>query len=105
VGGGAGNLDPFTGRGDGPGRQRWGSLRVRTVNVLPGWLRRNGVPYSQNAVITENFTRFTHPEAGDWFVVTTTVDDPTYLSQPFTTSTNFKKEANDAKWTPLPCRK
>jgi hypothetical protein len=105
VGGGAGNLDPFTGRADGPGRQRWGSLRVRTVNVLPGWLRRNGVPYTQNAVITENFTRFTHPEAGDWFVVTTTVDDPTYLSQPFTTSTNFKKEANDAKWNPLPCRK
>ena len=104
VGGGAGNLDPFTGRGDGPGQQRWGMLRVRTTHVRPGWLRRNGVPYSQNAVITESFTRFTHPDAGDWFVVTTTVEDPTYLATPFTTSSNFKKEPNDAKWAPTPCR-
>ena len=55
---------------------RWGSLKVVTTNMLPGWLRRNGVPYSQDAVITENFTRFTNPDAGDWFVVTTTVEDP-----------------------------
>ena len=72
--------------------------------MLPGWLRRNGVPYSQNAVITENFTRFTHPDAGDWFVVTTTVEDPQYLAQPFITSSNFKKEADDSKWNPQPCK-
>jgi hypothetical protein len=104
VGGGAGMLDPFTGRDDGPGRQRWGSLRVRTTNVRAGWLRRNGVPYSQNAVVTEHVTRFTHPQAGDWFVVTTTVDDPAYLAQPFTTSSNFKREPDDSKWSPVPCR-
>ena len=102
--GGTGTLDPFTGRDDGPGRQRWGSLRVRTTYVRPGWLRRNGVPYSQDAVITEHFTRFTHPQAGDWFVVTTTVDDPAYLTQPFTTSSNFRKEPNDSMWSPVPCR-
>jgi hypothetical protein len=104
LGGAAGNIDPFTGRPDGPGQQRWGSLRVRTTYMRPGWLRRNGVPYSQNAVITEHFTRFTHPEAGDWFVVTTTVEDPTYLSQPFTTSSNFKKEPDESKWNPTACR-
>jgi hypothetical protein len=104
TGGGAGSLDPFTGRNDGPGAQRWGGLRVRTTNARPGWLRRNGVPYSQAAVITEFFTRFTHPVAGDWFVVTTTVDDPAYLAQPFTTSSNFRKEPNDAKWSPRTCR-
>jgi hypothetical protein len=69
-----------------------------------GWLRRNGVPYSQNAVITETFARFSHPQAGDWFVVTTTVDDPAYLTQPFVTSSNFRKEANGAKWAPVSCR-
>jgi hypothetical protein len=82
---------------------RWGSLRVVTTNMLPGWLRRNGVPYSQNAVVTENFTRFTHPDAGDWFVVTTTVEDA-YLNGPFITSSNFKREPNDAKWAPSSCR-
>jgi len=104
LGGGAGNIDVFTGRTDGPGAQRWGGLRVRTTNMRAGWLRRNGVPYSQNAVVTEYFTRFTHPQAGDWFVVTTTVDDPTYLTTTFTTSSNFKKEPNDSKWSPSPCR-
>jgi hypothetical protein len=82
---------------------RWGSLHVVTTNMLPGWLRRNGVPYSENAVVTENFTRFTHPEAGDWFVVTTTVEDA-YLAQPFITSSNFKREPNDSKWAPVACK-
>jgi hypothetical protein len=82
----------------------WGSLKVTTTNMLPGWLRRNGVPYSDKATVTESFTRFTHPEAGDWFVVTTIVDDPTYLQTNFITSSNFKKEPNDSKWDPKPCR-
>jgi hypothetical protein len=101
---GGGAFDAFLfGRGEGGG-QRWGSLKVTTTNVLPGWLRRNGVPYSENAVITEHFTRFTHPEAGDWLVVTTIVEDPRYLAQPFITSSNFKKEADGSKWSPAPCR-
>jgi hypothetical protein len=86
------------------GTQRWGSLKVTTTNVAPGWLRRNGVPYGENAVITEYFIRFAHPEAGDWFVVTTIVEDPQYLTQPFITSSNFKKEPNDSKWSPVACR-
>ena len=98
-----GAFDAFLERGAGAAPQRWGSLNVVTRNMLPGWLRRNGVPYSQDAVITENFTRFTHPEAGDWFVVTTTVEDPQYLAQPFITSSNFKKEADGSKWNPTSC--
>jgi hypothetical protein len=86
------------------GTQRWGSLRVVTRNVLPGWLRRNGVPYSENTTITEHFTRFAHPDAGDWFIVTTVVEDPMYLTQPFITSSNFKKEPNDSKFNPVPCK-
>ena len=100
-----GAFDAFLERGSSaaPG-QRWGSLKVVTTNMLPGWLRRNGVPYGQSATVTEYFTRFTHPEAGDWFVVTTIVEDPVYLTQPFITSSNFKKEPNDAKWAPTACR-
>jgi hypothetical protein len=99
-----GAFDAFLERGAGAGPPRWGALKVTTTNVLPGWLRRNGVPYSQNATITEYFTKVTHPQAGEWFVVTTTVEDPTYLGQPFTTSSNFKKEPNDAKFKPAPCK-
>lgn len=102
---GGGQQDAFLGRGvGGGGAQRWGGLKVTTTHMLAGWLRPNGVPYSENATVTEYFTRFTHPQAGDWFIVTTVVEDPQYLTQPFITSTNFKKEADDAKFKPVACK-
>jgi hypothetical protein len=103
---GGGQQDAFLGRGVGPagGSQRWGGLKVTTTNTLGGWLRPNGVPYGEQATVTEHFTRFTHPVAGDWFVVTTVVEDSQYLTQPFITSTNFKREANDAKFKAGGCR-
>ena len=84
--------------------QRWGQLQVVTRNMLPGWLRRNGVPYSENATVTERFIRLAPPNAGDWLVVSTIVEDPRYLAQPFITSSNFKKEPDDSKFKPAPCR-
>jgi hypothetical protein len=101
---GGGGFDAFLERGAGAGQPRWGELKVTTTNILPGWLRRNGVPYSQNASIAEYFIRFTNKDAGDWFVVTTVIDDPTYLAQQFVTSSNWKKESNDSKWNPQPCK-
>ena len=50
------------------------------------------------------FNRWQRNDAGDWFVVTTTVEDPKNLAQPFITSSNFKKEADGAKWNPQPCK-
>jgi len=100
-----GAFDAFLERGGGAAPpQRFGGLKVTTTNHSGGWLRKNGVPYSPNAVITEYFTRFSNPDAGDWFVVTTVVDDPQYLAQPFITSSNFKKEADGSKWSPVTCR-
>jgi hypothetical protein len=100
-----GAFDAFLERGGGAGpARRWGSLKVVTTNHTGGWLRRNGVPYSQNAVITEYYTRISNPEGGDWFVVTTVVEDPQYLGQPFITSSNFKKEADGAKFKPAACK-
>ena len=105
-----GALDAFgpglapEGGGRGAATPRWGSLKVTTSNVLPAWLSRNGVPYGQNMSMTEYFTRFSNKDAGDWFVVTTVIDDPQYLTQQWITSTNFKKEANDSKWAPVACQ-
>jgi hypothetical protein len=81
----------------------WGTLKVVTTSLQGGWLRRNGVPYSQDAVVTEYFDRFTD-EQDEWFTVTTIVEDPKYLAQPFITSSNFKKETDGAKWNPVACR-
>jgi hypothetical protein len=69
-----------------------------------GWLRRNGVPYSENATLTEFFDRFAAPNGDEWLVVTTIVSDAKYLTQDFVTSTHFKREANAAKWAPAACK-
>ena len=80
-----------------------GSLEVKTTNMRAGWLRKNGVPYSDRAVVTEYFDRFSPPNGDEWFVVTTIVDDPTYLTSEFITSTHFRKEADGSGWYPTPC--
>jgi hypothetical protein len=79
------------------------SLEVVTTELRPGYYRKNGPPYSANAVLKEYFD-LSHERNGDtWFVVTTIVEDPQYLVEPFVTSTNFKKESNGSKWSPTPC--
>ncbi len=92
---------PPPGRGAAP--QRWAPLKVVTTQLRPGWLRKNGVPYSENATMTEHFIRFSDDES-EWFTVVTNIEDPTYLNQTFITSSNFKREADGSKWKPSPCR-
>jgi hypothetical protein len=82
---------------------RGGSLKVVTTHMKAGYLRKNGVPYSENALVTEYFDRHTEPNGDQWFTVTTIVDDPKYLAEPFITSSHFKKEANGAKWRATAC--
>lgn len=81
-----------------------GALKVVTTHLAPGYLRPNGVPYSGEAVMTEYFHTFTLPgDGGSWLVVTTVVDDPVYLTTELLMSTQFKKEADVARWSPREC--
>jgi hypothetical protein len=88
------------GRGGAPAS---GSLTVVTTNMRAGYLRKNGVPYSENARVTEYFDVAPQGQDGRLLVVTTVVDDPRYLSQPFIVSSHFKKEPDGSKWDPTPC--
>ena len=82
-----------------------GAVKIVTTNFREGYLRKNGVPYSENAQITEYFQWLPpHPSGDVWLIVTTAVEDPTYLGQPFYTSTNFKREPDGSKWSPTPCK-
>jgi hypothetical protein len=81
-----------------------GNLKVTTTGLRTGYLRKNGVPYSENTVLTEYFNRHDEPNGDVWFTVTTIVDDPRFLAQPFITSSHFKKEADAARWSPTPCQ-
>jgi hypothetical protein len=78
-------------------------LKVVTANLRSGYLRRNGVPYSDAAVVTEYFDVAALPGGGQVLLVTTRVDDPRYLQQPFIVSSQFKKESDGSKWDPTPC--
>jgi hypothetical protein len=92
---------PAVGRG--AGAERWGVLKAVTTQLKAGWLRKNGVPYSDRTTLTENFMRFADGN-DEWFTVATTVEDPVYLNQSFITSTNFKREADGSKFRPTTCR-
>src|SRR5690606_19395211 len=81
----------------------WTPLKVTTRNLTAAWLRPNGVPVSENAVVTEYFDYFTEGD-DPWFVVTTMVDDPQYLSERLVISSNFRREPNGDKWAPRPCK-
>lgn len=81
----------------------WGSLRVVTTRLRPGYLRQNGVPYSAGAVLTEYFDRHAAPDGSEWITVTSIVADPAYLTQEFITSTDFKQERDGSKWMPTRC--
>ena len=84
-------------------RPSGGSLRVVTTNLRAGYLRKNGVPYSENAVLTEHWDLYKRPNGEEWLTITTQVDDPQYLRNPRLIAPLFKKEPNNAKWDPTPC--
>jgi hypothetical protein len=79
-----------------------GSLKVVTTNLRPGYLRKNGVPYSEDTAVTEYFDRLAE-DGIDWLTVVTIVNDSKYLTQEFVTSTHFKRDIDTSKWMPTPC--
>jgi hypothetical protein len=85
------------------GRAQSGGMKVITTQMRPGYLRRNGVPYSANAVMTEQFDRLEVPGGDTLLVVAAEIVDPEYLAAPYWTSTQFKRQADASGWNPTPC--
>jgi len=79
------------------------SIEVVTTRLRDGYLRKNGPPYSENTVLKEFYDLHKEPNGDTWFSVTTIVEDPKYLIEPFVTSTDFKKIPDGAGWNPKPC--
>jgi hypothetical protein len=80
-----------------------GSLKVATTHLRPGYLRKNGVPYSANAVLTEYWDLTTERNGDRWLTITSSVEDSQYLRQPWVRALQFKNESDGAKWNPTPC--
>jgi hypothetical protein len=81
---------------------RRGSLKTVTTRLRPGYFRKNGIPYSANAVLTEYFTTLTDNSV-DYLVVTNFLEDPQYLAQPYIRSVQFKRQPDAKGWNPTAC--
>jgi hypothetical protein len=87
----------------GAGDSRGGSLKVVTTNMKPGYLRKNGVPYSDKTVMTEYIDIVHESNGSQWMIDKTIIQDPTYLLGQYITSPNFRKQADATGWDPQPC--
>ena len=85
------------------GGPRTGNLKVITTNLRPGYVRKNGAPYSARTIVTEYFDLNAMPNGDNWFTVTTKVEDPVYFARPYLTTTDFKKLPDATGWKPEPC--
>jgi hypothetical protein len=83
--------------------EKGGALKVLTTHLKPGYYWKNGIPYSANAVLKENFFLMNLPDGNTWMTVTQTVDDPEYLTGPYIVNYHFKKLPDGSKWNPTPC--
>jgi hypothetical protein len=80
------------------------ALRVTTTNLAEGWLRKNGVPYSDQTTLVEHWDRVAFPNGDVWLSVSQYVSDPKYLTGDYTTSQHFRREPDASKFKPVPCR-
>lgn len=77
-------LAPHTWAGFSTGRWEGSRLRIDTTHIKLGYLRRNGVPHSDLATMTEYLW-----VRGDRLQISSIVDDPVYLSEPLVRTTDF----------------
>lgn len=66
------------------GRWEGDMLVVTTTHIKQGWVRRNGLPESDRATLTEHFIRH-----GDILTHVSMVTDPVYLTEPLIKTQNF----------------
>src|SRR5438093_9736531 len=60
-------------------------LTIKVSHLKEGYVRRNGVPRSDLATVTEHWMRH-----GNWLTVVTIVEDPVYLTEPFVRITDYE---------------
>jgi glyoxylase-like metal-dependent hydrolase (beta-lactamase superfamily II) len=89
---------PHTFMGFSTGRWEGNHLVVTTTHLKQGWLRRNGVPESDQTTMVERFIR--HDK---YLTHVAIISDPVYLAEPMVRTTDFQIATLDnAAWT-WPC--
>ena len=89
---------PHTFMGFSTGRWEGNHLVVTTTHLKQGWLRRNGVPESDQTTMVERFIRH-----DTYLTHVAIISDPVYLAEPLVRTTDFSIATEDnATWT-WPC--
>jgi hypothetical protein len=83
--------------------KRAGSLKVDTTNLRAGYLRKNGVPFSEDTFMTEYYNLIVEDDGNQYLVIQTFVKDPRYLTNHFVRTMQFKREPDGSKRNPVPC--
>jgi hypothetical protein len=94
--GGNPNAMPATG-------PRPAQLKVTTTGLRPGYVRKNGIPYGPDTVITEYFVHLVDVDRQEYLALTTMVDDPRFFQPPYIKTYEFKKQKDGQGWNPTPC--
>jgi hypothetical protein len=88
---------PHTWGGFATGKWEGDTLTVTVTHLKEGYVRRNGLPRSDLATVTEHWMRH-----GDFLTVVTIVNDPVYLTEPFIRSTDYELDLHQLV-APYPC--
>ncbi len=83
--------------------KRAGSLKVDTENLRAGYLRKNGVPFSEDAFMTEYYNLVVEEDGNQYLIVQLYVADPRYLTGHWVRTVQFKREPDASKRAPTPC--
>lgn len=86
-----------TWQGFSTGKWEGDMLTITTTHLKEGWIRRNGIPRSENATVTEHLIRH-----GDHMTVMVIINDPDYLTEPFVRTTDFVYDPHQ-EIAPYPC--
>jgi hypothetical protein len=86
-----------------PGAKDQGYLQVSTDSLLPGLLRKNGVPYGSRASMNEYWEVHTTPGGPQLLVLSARFSDPEYLREDYMFNPIFEKESDGSHWSPTPC--
>lgn len=88
---------PHTWQGFSTGKWEGDMLTVTTTHLKNGWIRRNGIPRSEKAVLTEHWIRHDNT-----LTLVSIVNDPVYLTEPFIRTTDWQLDP-DQIIAPYPC--
>ena len=80
------------------GKWEGNTLTVYTTHIKAGYLRRNGLPESDQATLIEHFMRH-----GDFLVHLSEVTDPVNLTEPFVRSEVFQRVSAEGQNWLYPC--